>query len=146
MVRFRRNERGDDPGLRDSPSGSPSSSQEPCTSLEPRCCADGGVTWSDLTGFQRDLLMAIRRCTEEELVPTGRTINDRLESRYDEEINNGRLYQNLGDLVERGLLEKGFVDGRTNTYSLSEPAADMLDETICEWADICGIGEVAKNG
>lgn len=101
--------------------------------------ADGGLGWNDLTGFQRDLLKAIRRCDQEDTIPTGQTIKDHLESQYGEEINNGRLYQNLGHLVEAGLLEKGFVDGRTNTYALNTTAAAMLDETAQRLADICGL-------
>lgn len=101
--------------------------------------ADGGIGWSDLTGFQRDLLKAIRRCDQEDTIPTGQTIKDHLEAQYGEAINNGRLYQNLGHLVESGLLEKGFVDGRTNTYSLNAAAAALLDETAHQLADICGL-------
>lgn len=109
-------------------------------------CADGGFGWNDLTGFQRDLLKAIRRCHREDTIPTGQTIKDHLEAQYGEAINNGRLYQNLGHLVESGLLEKGFVDGRTNTYALNSAASAMLDETAHQFADICGLEVPARNG
>lgn len=111
-----------------------------------RCVPDGGVGWSDLTGFQRDLLMAIRQCAQEEQIPTGQTIKRRVEAQYAEEINNGRLYQNLGHLVESGLLVKGFVDGRTNTYSLEPSAVSLLDEAAHQFADICGLAVAAQRG
>jgi len=109
-------------------------------------CTDGGVGWNELTGFQRDLLKAIRRCAQEDTIPTGQTVKDHLERQYPGEINNGRLYQNLGYLVECDLVEKGFVDGRTNTYSLNTAAVGMLDETAHQFADICGIEVAAQNG
>lgn len=99
--------------------------------------SDGGVAWSDLTGFQRDLLKAIRRCGQDGEIPTGQTIKHYLEQEYEQDINNGRLYQNLGFLVDSDLLEKGFVDGRTNTYHLSPVAVGMLDETATRFAHIC---------
>lgn len=97
------------------------------------------VDWIDLTGFQRDLLKAIRFVTKQDRIPTGQTIKERLETQYDGEINNGRLYQNLGQLVENDLIEKGFVDGRTNIYSLTGTATTLLDETAHQLVDICGI-------
>lgn len=102
-----------------------------------RVLADGGVAWTDLTGFQRDLLKSIRYCTGEGATPTGQVVKRHLESQYGDDINNGRLYQNLNYLVDCGLLDKGFVDGRTNTYRLSEQTVAMLDETAIRLADIC---------
>ncbi len=111
-----------------------------------RACTDGGTNWTDLTGFQRDLLQAIRHCTREGTTPTGQEIKDHLETNYAEEINNGRLYQNLNELVERDLLEKGFVDGRTNTYRLSDRAMVLLDETVERLADVCEMEVVGPAG
>ncbi|MFB6361549.1 MAG: PadR family transcriptional regulator [Halobacteriales archaeon] len=69
----------------------------------------------DLTGFQRDLLYVIAG-TEE---PHGLAIKDDLDDYYGTEINHGRLYPNLDVLVEKGLVEKGRLDDRTNAYSLT---------------------------
>lgn len=66
----------------------------------------------DLTGFQRDLLYVIARGDE----PNGLAIKDELEAYYDTEIHHGRLYPNLDTLVNKGLVEKGAVDRRTNYY------------------------------
>ncbi|ELY99578.1 transcriptional regulator, PadR-like family protein [Natrialba aegyptia DSM 13077] len=69
----------------------------------------------DLTGFQRDLLYVIAG----QDVPHGLAIKDELEAHYETEINHGRLYPNLDTLVDKGLVEKGQKDRRTNVYSAS---------------------------
>jgi len=69
----------------------------------------------DLTGFQRDLLYVIADLDE----PKGLAIKDELEQYYGTEINHGRLYPNLDSLVEKGLVEKGQIDDRTNSYTLT---------------------------
>ena len=70
----------------------------------------------DLTGFQRDLLYVIVGLDESK----GLAIKDELESAYNTEINHGRLYPNLDTLVEKGLVAKGTIDDRTNSYSLTD--------------------------
>lgn len=70
----------------------------------------------DLTGFQRDLLYAI--AGEEN--PHGLALKQELEDYYGSEINHGRLYPNLDTLVEKGLVEKGRIDDRTNSYTLTQ--------------------------
>ncbi len=69
----------------------------------------------DLTGFQRDLLYVIAGKDE----PHGLAIKADLDSYYGAEINHGRLYPNLDVLVEKGLVEKGKLDERTNAYVLT---------------------------
>lgn len=69
----------------------------------------------DLTGFQRDILYVIAGLEQ----PHGLAVKDELEDYYDQEINHGRLYPNLDDLVDKGLLEKGKLDKRTNSYTLT---------------------------
>ncbi len=69
----------------------------------------------DLTGFQRDLLYIIAGSDE----PHGLALKKELEKYYDSEIHHGRLYPNLDTLVEKGLIEKGEIDRRTNSYSLT---------------------------
>ncbi|MDF9745044.1 PadR family transcriptional regulator [Natrinema salsiterrestre] len=67
----------------------------------------------DLTGFQRDLLYVIVGQDQ----PHGLAIKAELEDYYDQEIHHGRLYPNLDDLVNKGLVEKGELDRRTNYYA-----------------------------
>ncbi|WP_129115805.1 PadR family transcriptional regulator [Halegenticoccus tardaugens] len=78
----------------------------------------------DLTGFQRDLVYVIAGFDE----PSGQDVKEELETRFDEEINHGRLYPNLDVLVQRGYVEKGTIDRRTNSYSLSEYGREQLEE------------------
>jgi DNA-binding PadR family transcriptional regulator len=69
----------------------------------------------DLTGFQRDLLYTIAGLDK----PKGLAIKDELEDYYQKEIHHGRLYPNLDTLVDKGLVEKGQMDRRTNFYTLT---------------------------
>lgn len=69
----------------------------------------------DLTGFQRDLLYAIGGLEE----PHGLALKEELENYYETEVHHGRLYPNLDTVVEKGLVEKGQRDERTNVYTLT---------------------------
>lgn len=69
----------------------------------------------DLTGFQRDLLYAIAGLEE----PHGLALKEELEDYYETEVHHGRLYPNLDTLVNKGLVEKGEKDQRTNIYTLT---------------------------
>jgi len=84
----------------------------------------------DLTAFQRDLLYAIS-CSDR---PHGLKIKQILETYYPEEINNGRLYPNLDDLVDKGLVEKGSIDARTNCYQLDESGRRVV-RARRQWED-----------
>ncbi|MFB6224131.1 MAG: PadR family transcriptional regulator [Haloarcula sp.] len=77
----------------------------------------------DLTGFQRDLLYVIAGLDE----PHGLAIKEELENYYEGEVNHGRLYPNLDTLVEKGLIEKGERDRRTNFYTLTKRGQRELD-------------------
>jgi len=89
----------------------------------------------DLTAFQQLILLdvAIRERQDDER-PHGLAINDDLTEMYrgvgeigdQEEVNHGRLYPNLDELVNRGLLEKGERDNRTNWYALTEAGAQAI--------------------
>lgn len=68
-----------------------------------------------LTGFQRDLLYVISGLDE----PHGLAVKDELEDYYESQIQHGRLYLNLDTLVDKGLVEKGTQDKRTNVYRLT---------------------------
>lgn len=69
----------------------------------------------DLTGFQRDLLYVISGLDE----PHGLAIKEELEKTYKKDIHHGRLYPNLDTIVEKGLIDKGSLDERTNYYTLT---------------------------
>lgn len=84
----------------------------------------------DLTGFQRDLLYAIAGLES----PSGLRIKDDLDEYYGSEVHHGRLYPNLDELVEEGLVEKERVDDRTNAYSLTRRGENEL-RARREWED-----------
>lgn len=69
----------------------------------------------DLTAFQRDCLYVIAGLDD----PHGLAVKGELEEYYEKEIHHGRLYPNLDTLVEKGLVEKGELDRRTNLYSVT---------------------------
>ncbi len=77
----------------------------------------------DLTGFQRDLLYVIAGSEE----PHGLGLKTELEEYYESEIHHGRLYPNLDTLVEKGLVEKGQADQRTNYYALTRRGGREID-------------------
>ena len=82
----------------------------------------------DLTAFQRDLLYTIAGQDE----PHGLAIKAELEDYYEKEIHHGRLYPNLDEVVDKGLVEKGEVDRRTNYYTITARGRREL-EARREW-------------
>lgn len=70
----------------------------------------------DLTAFQRDIMYVVAGNDN----PHGLAIKEALDDYYNEDINHGRLYPNLDDLVDLGLIEKGERDRRTNEYELTD--------------------------
>lgn len=82
----------------------------------------------DLTGFQRDLLFAIAGLDK----PHGIAVKEELEEYYGREVRHGRLYPNLDTLVNKGLVEKGQKDRRTNEYVLHDQGREEI-ETRLSW-------------
>ncbi|EMA46443.1 PadR family transcriptional regulator [Halobiforma nitratireducens] len=82
----------------------------------------------DLTAFQRDLLYTIAGQDE----PHGLGIKEELAKYYGTDINHGRLYPNLDTLVDKGLVEKGQADQRTNIYSVTRRGRREI-EARREW-------------
>jgi PadR family transcriptional regulator PadR len=82
----------------------------------------------DLTGFQRDILYIIAGDEQ----PHGLAIKDDLNDYYDQDIQQGRLYPNLDTLVENGLVAKGTIDQRTNSYELTRRGHRKI-EARDEW-------------
>lgn len=86
----------------------------------------------DLTRFQVDLLATIRRLQTTSVQCYGLAIKEALETTYGEEINHGRLYPNLDELIEHGLVEKRELDKRTNEYELRDAGLDLLGDRL-QW-------------
>lgn len=70
----------------------------------------------DLTGFQRDVLYVIAGLSE----PHGVAVKDELENYYETDIYYGQLYPNLDTLADKGLIDKGQKDDRTNMYTVTD--------------------------
>ena len=88
---------------------------------EAQSVSDTSVVARDLTAFQQNILVIL---SEEPMY--GLAIKRSLEEYYDSEVNHGRLYPNLDDLVEMGLVEKSELDKRTNQYELTDAGAEAV--------------------
>ena len=82
----------------------------------------------DLTAFQRDVLYVIADLGD----PHGFAIKEELEEYYDDEVHNSRLYPNLETLIDKGLIDKGKADRRSNYYTLTG-RGDRELEARREW-------------
>jgi DNA-binding PadR family transcriptional regulator len=85
---------------------------------------DPGIT-RELTAFQQNILVILA-----EEPRYGLAIKRELEAYYESEVNHGRLYPNLDDLVEMGLVEKNELDKRTNEYALTEAGLEALFDRL----------------
>ena len=119
--------------------------QDPPLQRDREPVTDGGITWTSLTGFQRDLLEAVARLEREGAKSYGLAIKEELEGQYPE-INHGRLYPNLDTLVEYGLLEKGQLDRRTNEYLVTETGESLLIKRVERLADACEMAVATTDG
>ena len=89
--------------------------------------ASADVLASDLTAFQYNILVILAR---EPMY--GLAIKEHLEAYYQDEVNHGRLYPNLDNLVDQGLLTKSELDKRTNQYGLTDAGYDAIIEQL-DW-------------
>lgn len=103
------------------------------SSILPKCMSEAqavneqvGVV-QDLTAFQQNILAIL---AEEPMY--GLAIKRKLEKYYGSEVNHGRLYPNLDDLVTMGLVEKSELDKRTNQYELTEDGGEAVLSRL-EW-------------
>jgi DNA-binding PadR family transcriptional regulator len=94
---------------------------------EAQSVSDEAAAASDLTAFQQNILSIL---AEEPMY--GLAIKRELEAYYGSEVNHGRLYPNLDDLVELGLVEKSELDKRTNQYELTGAGHDVVLGQV-EW-------------
>ena len=94
---------------------------------EAQSISDGSGQVRELTAFQQNILAILA-----EEARYGLAIKRELENYYSTEVNHGRLYPNLDDLVEDGLVEKSELDKRTNEYKLTEAGYDAILDQF-EW-------------
>ena len=84
----------------------------------------------ELTGFQRDMVYCIAALDG----PSGAEIRRELEEYSPTEVNHGRLYPNLDELVDEGLIRKEKKDDRTNMYTLTPLGRELIEERR-QWED-----------
>lgn len=94
----------------------------------------------DLSSFKRDLLVVVAGLDG----PEGTEIIIELEQYYPEEITAGRVYPQLTDLVEKGLINKQ-DQGRSNKYWLTDRGVRELQYRR-EWENtyLAPIDELSK--
>lgn len=85
---------------------------------------------SKLTRFQADLL----RAAAARETPNGQDLSRQLANEYPG-INPGRLYTNLNELVDAGLLARDEIDGRTNSFTLTDDGRAWLRMRHRQFAD-----------
>jgi DNA-binding PadR family transcriptional regulator len=100
---------------------------------------DPGIA-RELTSFQQNILIILA-----EEPRYGLAIKRELEAYYGDEVNHGRLYPNLDDLVDMGLVEKSELDKRTNEYGLTDEGFEaVLDQLSWAFAKVVTDGDRAE--
>ncbi|ESS04429.1 MAG: transcriptional regulator, PadR family [uncultured archaeon A07HR67] len=94
---------------------------------EAQPASEASITAQDLTAFQQNILTILA-----EEPRYGLAVKRELEAYYGSEVNHGRLYPNLDDLVDEDLVEKSELDKRTNQYTLTDAGHDVILGQI-EW-------------
>jgi len=92
----------------------------------------------DLSAFQQHTLAIIAELGK----PHGLAVKDELEEVYQEEVFHGRLYPNVQELVDMGLVRKGSKDKRTNEYEITSRGRRELNAHI-NWLNDMVNGETA---
>lgn len=90
-----------------------------------------GFGWSaalQLSEFKYSILLMLAG------EPTyGLDVKRQLQDYYGYEINHGKLYPNLDELSDDGLIKKGKLDNRTNEYGITDEGLEVAVDRI-EWA------------
>jgi len=93
---------------------------------------DARRAWVRLNNTRRDLLAAVGAF---DTAPSGQEVKGIVQSESGKEWPASRLYPNLDELADAGLLAKGHQNKRTNEYALTtwgervlNAGADRLDE------------------
>jgi DNA-binding PadR family transcriptional regulator len=82
--------------------------------------------WYQCTGFQRDILLSIASHCHFGHEPYGLALHEWLNKRYPQAVNTSRVYTNLDDLYERGLVKRERLSERENAYRLTEAGKECL--------------------
>lgn len=88
----------------------------------------------ELTGFKRDLLFGLAWFESEGEMDLdgfvfGQSLCDLIEEQYGSEVHNGRLYPNLSDLKQDGLVEHSQPHGyNDDLYRLTDRGREVVEE------------------
>jgi len=88
------------------------------------------IFMNELTGFQRDMVYCIAALDG----PSGVEVRRELEEYSSAEVNHGRLYPNLDELVDEGVIRKEKKNDRTNLYVISPLGKELIEERR-QWED-----------
>ena len=86
----------------------------------------------DLNSFQRDCIREISQngpCN-------GLAVCSFLQKYYSSEVHHSRFYQNIERLIEMGLVEKGQVNRRSNSYELTSEGEQLASELASRWKNV----------
>lgn len=83
---------------------------------------------ADLTALQRDIMFTVAGLDS----PNGQEIRRELAETQGRDVLSGHIYLSLEQLVDRGLIEKGRRDGRSNEYALTGDGEAWLGNRL-EW-------------
>jgi DNA-binding PadR family transcriptional regulator len=90
----------------------------------------------DLSRFQLEVLYELY-----ENADYGLRVKELLSEYFETEVNHGRLYPNLDELAEMGLVDKSKADGRTNRYALTSDGRAVVEADHDRRAAIVGDGD-----
>jgi len=93
--------------------------------MAPQEAIDGAVP-DDLTAFQTHLLAVVADMEGKH----GLAIKQEMEEEYGQEVYHGRLYPNLDTLCDKGLVGKGVIDRRTNSYTITTKGQRVLVDYV----------------
>lgn len=84
---------------------------------------------TELTAFQRDCLRHVAKKRSSK----GLDIKESLSDEYGAPVNHSRLYPNLDELVDIGLVRKGKIDNRTNSYKVTDEGQELVEYLSDTW-------------
>ena len=82
--------------------------------------------WHACSGFQRDLLLGIVTRHRLDEPPYGVALQEWLGARYPHDVVRSRVYHNLGELVEAGLLARDGSSAYRTPYRLTDAGRQCL--------------------
>jgi len=82
--------------------------------------------WYECSGFQRDLLLGIAAHDHLNERPYGVALQEWLDARYPTTVVRSRVYHNLGELVDMGLIEPMQSPDRKTGYRLTNAGKASL--------------------